>query len=152
MPVTDRPTVFGWVVDSPARYSWLILGCLVVAIALASLIDLSPLRRETIAVRDRPQVVPGLGLSVIGNRVVVFTVGSGYAAFAGSLFAHSQGFIAPESFGLGLGIDLFLLLILGGMFSVWGPLLGAIFVVAAPELARGAASTEICSSRWPWSR
>jgi branched-chain amino acid transport system permease protein len=138
VPVVNTPTLFGWRVESPAEYAWLFLGCLVASIALITLIDHSPLRRDTIAVRDRPRVVTGLGLSVIGNKVVVFMVGSGFAAFAGSLFAHSQGFIAPDSFGMGLGIDLFLLLILGGMFSVWGPVLGAIFVVGVPELARGA--------------
>jgi branched-chain amino acid transport system permease protein len=136
--VGGTPTLFGWRVETPLEFGWLFLGCLVVAIALVSLIDLAPLRRDTIAVRDRPQVVTGLGLSVLGNRVVIFVVGSAYAAFAGSLFAHSQGFIAPESFGLDLGIDLFLLVILGGMFSVWGPVLGAVFVVGVPELARGA--------------
>lgn len=136
--VLGSPSVFGWSVDTPGRYSWLFLGGLVVALALASLIDLSPLRRETIAVRDRPEVVTGLGISVLRNRMVMFVVGSVYAAFAGSLFAHSQGFIAPESFGIDLGIDLFIIVILGGMFSLWGPVLGAIFVVGVPELARGA--------------
>lgn len=136
--VTGSPSIFGWSVNSLDRYSWLFLGGLVVALALASLVDHSPLRRETIAVRDRPEVVTGLGISVLRNRMVMFVVGSAYAAFAGSLFAHSQGFIAPESFGIDLGIDLFIIVILGGMFSVWGPVLGAVFVVGVPELARGA--------------
>lgn len=135
--VPGSPSVFGWIVDTPERYSWLFLGVVVVALALASLIDLSPLRRDTIAVRDRPEVVTGLGISVLRNRMVMFVVGSVYAALAGSLFAHSQGFIAPESFGIDLGIDLFIIVILGGMFSVWGPVLGAVFVVGVPELARG---------------
>lgn len=136
--VIGSPTLLGWTVDTPIEFCWLFLGGVVVALALASLIDLSPLRRDTIAVRDRPDVVTGMGISVLRNRMVMFVVGSAYAAFAGSLFAHSQGFIAPESFGIELGIDLFIIVILGGMFSVWGPVLGAIFVVGVPELARGA--------------
>jgi branched-chain amino acid transport system permease protein len=136
VPVAKVPNVFGWVANTPQRYFWLFLVLLLIALTLTSLIDLSSLRRDTIAVRDRSQVAAGLGMSVVGNRLTIYVVGSAYAAVAGSLFAHSQGFIAPDTFGVDVGIDLFLLVILGGMRSVWGPILGSIFVVGVPEVSR----------------
>ncbi|HEY4278678.1 MAG TPA: branched-chain amino acid ABC transporter permease [Conexibacter sp.] len=137
--LVNVPHVFGFVVNTPERYYWMCLVALTVALALATLIVISPLGRDTTAVRDRPAAAAGLGISVVRNRVTVYVLGSAFAALAGAFYAHMEGFISPDSFSLNLGIDLFLVVILGGLYSVWGAVLGAAFVVGVPEIARGAA-------------
>jgi branched-chain amino acid transport system permease protein len=66
----------------------------------------------------------------------MFVLGSCFAAAAGSLQAHRIGFISTEGFSVSLAIDIFLILLLGGVGSMWGPLIGAAFVVVAPEKLR----------------
>lgn len=131
-----KPDLFGHEFDT-GRSLALFLGAFVaLALLLTALIERSPLRREAIAFRDQPQVAATLGVATLRLRVVMFVLGSTYAGVAGALFAHKSGFISTESFSLELGIDIFLILLLGGIGSMWGPLLGAAFVVWAPEQLR----------------
>jgi len=138
--LTTGISVFGAVVDTPAGQFWLALGFAGVALILVKLVELSPMRREAVAVRDHERVALGMGVNTLRVRVVMFALGSAFAAAAGSLFATTQGFIDPDSFAVGLGIDIFLVVILGGVGSMWGTVVGSIFVVALPEIARPAAT------------
>ena len=61
------------------------------------------------------------GLPTTWTRYAFFAIGSAFAAAAGALTAHRIGFINPDTFSLQLGIDLFLVLLLGGIGSMWGP-------------------------------
>ncbi|HVX19805.1 MAG TPA: branched-chain amino acid ABC transporter permease [Acidimicrobiales bacterium] len=137
--LTAGIAVFGAVVDTPAGQFWLALGFAGVALILVKLVELSPMRREAIAVRDHERVALGMGVNTLRVRVVMFALGSAFAAAAGSLFATTQGFVDPDSFAVSLGIDIFLIVILGGVGSMWGTVVGSVFVVALPEIARPAA-------------
>ena len=131
-----EPDLFGHTFDT-GRSLGLFLGAfLVLALALTALIERSPLKREAVAFRDNRRVAATAGLPVLRLRLTMFVLGSTYAGVAGSLFAHKSGFISTESFSLELGIDIFLILLLGGIGSMWGPVLGAAFVVWAPEQLR----------------
>jgi branched-chain amino acid transport system permease protein len=138
--VLGTPVIFGTVIDTPAGYFWLALGFAGGALILVKLIELSPLRREAIAVRDHEQVALAMGVNTLRVRVVMFTLGCVLAAAGGSLFAHTQGYIDPDSFSVNLGIDIFLIVILGGVASMWGCVIGSTFVVVLPELFRSAAT------------
>lgn len=127
------PELFGTRLVSGRQNFGLILAAVLVGLVLVVLIERSALRRVTIAVRDAEQVSRTVGLSITRNRVVLFTVGSCYAAVAGALLAHSSGFISPESFGTSIGIGIFLMVVLGGTGSMWGAILGAAFYVFVPE-------------------
>jgi branched-chain amino acid transport system permease protein len=131
-----KPDMFGHTFDT-GRSLGLFLGAfLALALLLTALIERSPLRREAIAFRDNRQVAATVGVPVLRLRLGMFVLGSTYAGVAGCLFAHKAGFISPESFSLELGIDIFLIVLLGGIGSMWGPALGAAFVVWAPEQLR----------------
>lgn len=131
-----KPELLGYTFDTDQRLALFLAGCLGLALLLTALIERSPLRRQAIAFRDNPVVASTLGLPVLRMRIGMFVLGSTYAGVAGSLFAHKSGFISTESFSLHLGIDIFLILLLGGVHSMWGPVLGAAFVVWAPEQLR----------------
>jgi branched-chain amino acid transport system permease protein len=131
---------FGVNISTAAGDYWLVFAFAAVALILVKLIELSPLRREAIAVRDQERISKGLGMNTLRIRIVMFTLGCVFAAAGGGLFAQTQGFIAPSSFEVSLGIDIFLIVILGGVGSMWGCVIGSIFVVVLPELVTSAAT------------
>jgi branched-chain amino acid transport system permease protein len=131
-----KPDLFGYQFDTDLRIVWLLIGALAVALVLVAMIERSPLRREALAVHAHPTVAATLGVPTGRLRLLMFVLGSCFAAAAGSLQAHRTGFISTEGFSVSLAIDIFLLLLLGGVGSMWGPLIGAAFVVVAPEKLR----------------
>lgn len=131
-----KAEILGFRFDNDARVTGLLLGALAIALVLVALIERSPLRREALAFHHQPVVAATLGVPVNRLRLLMFVLGSSFATAAGSLQAHRSGFISTEGFSIGLAIDIFLVLLLGGMASMWGPLIGAAFVVWAPEQLR----------------
>jgi branched-chain amino acid transport system permease protein len=131
-----KPDLFGHTFRSDRDLALFLTGFLGVALLLTALVERSPLRRDTIAFRDNPQVAATLGVPVLRIRMQLFVLGSVYAGVAGALLAHKNGSLSPDSFSLQIGIDIFLILLLGGAGSMWGPVLGAAFVVWAPEQLR----------------
>ncbi|MBN2622092.1 MAG: branched-chain amino acid ABC transporter permease [Acidimicrobiales bacterium] len=131
-----KPDLFGHTFDTGRSLALFLAAFLVLALLLTALIERSPLRREAMAFRDNRQVAATLGVPVLRLRLGMFVLGSTYAGVAGCLFAHKSGFVSPETFSLELGIDIFLIVLLGGVGSMWGPALGAAFVVWAPEQLR----------------
>jgi branched-chain amino acid transport system permease protein len=128
-----RDLVFGeWVVDSRFRSMLVLLGFLGAVLLLGVLLRRSPVERIAIACRDNPVVASSLGYDPRRPGAVLFTVGSGLATMAGGLFIHTRAIGNTDSFGLELGIGIFVALILGGMHSLWGGLIGAGVYVYAP--------------------
>lgn len=134
--VPHPPSIFGFEFDTEFRMYWFLLVCAAVALALMASVERSPLRREAIAMRDHPEVASSVGVPILRVRLVTFVLGSAYAGAAGALFAADQGFISPESFGVALGMNIFLMVILGGIRNMWGAVIGAAFVVLLPEWLR----------------
>jgi branched-chain amino acid transport system permease protein len=132
----DRPSLFGYEFRDDRAVFLLALGVLAIGLVLVAWIQRSALRRQVIAVRDNEAVAAVAGIPTLKIRLLFFALGSAFAGAAGSLLAHRTGYLSPDAFALQLGIDLFLVLLLGGMGSMWGPLLGAAFVVWAPEQLR----------------
>lgn len=131
------PMVFGQELRTDGEVFWL-LGTVLAAVLLLSIwIRRSPLSRQLNAVREIPTVSRSVGVSVDSLRMKMFVLGSAVGGLAGALITHWQGFIGVDSFGLDLGIGLFLIVLLGGLASHWGVLIGAAFYVAVPELLSG---------------
>lgn len=113
---------------------WLFLGALALVLLLATLIERSPVRREAVAGRDNFLVANVAGVRADRHQLVLLVLGSGLGGLSGALIAHWNGVIGIDSFGIDLAIGIFLMLLLGGMHSMWGPVLGAAFYVAVPDL------------------
>lgn len=78
-----------------------------------------------------------LGIDIARYKLAAFVVAAVYASVAGSLFAHFIGFISPEVFGLSMVTLSFTMLYLGGIGTIWGPIIGAVLVSMLPEAFRG---------------
>ena len=130
---------FGHEVSQLNQYAqfWVWFIAFAIAMVVAIWLARSPVQRETIAMRDQPQVAATLGVPTLKRRITMFVLGSGIAAAAGALFVHTKGFANPEDFNITLGLGIFVILILGGIDSRWGPVVGAAFYVFVPQWLQG---------------
>ena len=118
--------LFGWTVDSDQRWYLVIMAAALLAIGLSlNLVD-SRVGRALRAVRGSEFAARMMGIDTARVKTQVFVVSALFAAFAGNLFAHQQGFVSPDSFNLSASIDLVIMVVLGGMASTFGAAFGAI--------------------------
>ena len=83
--------------------------------------------------RDQYTVAETIGVPTLRIRVSMFVLGSAIGAFAGSLYVHGHRFAQPQEFSVALGLGIFVMLIVGGLESLWGPILGAAFYLWLPH-------------------
>ncbi|GAB1383296.1 MAG TPA: branched-chain amino acid ABC transporter permease [Ottowia sp.] len=128
------PALFGWTIDSNAGFYAI---CLVTAV-LATLGTLNLLRTPTgrafIAIRDSEISAQSMGIHLARYKTLAFALSAALAGLAGALYAHKLQFLSPDQFNILQSIDLLLLVVIGGLGSVHGAFLGAIFLIAMPQL------------------
>jgi ABC-type branched-subunit amino acid transport system ATPase component/ABC-type branched-subunit amino acid transport system permease subunit len=137
---SQRIEILGWkvtsltnsVVQNERNLFFVSLVGLMAVLLLGTWLARSPVKRESIAMRDRQIVAATVGVPTLRIRIVMFVLGSSIAAFAGSLYAHGRGFLSPSEFSVELGLGVFVMLIVGGIDSLWGPFLGAAFYLWVP--------------------
>jgi branched-chain amino acid transport system permease protein len=114
--------------DSPTFY-FLCLGLLIVVIVAALNLMRSPTGRAFIAIRDSETAARSMGVNVSLYKVKSFAISAAITGLAGCLYAHKLSFISPEMFTLQLSIEFIMVIIIGGVLSLHGAVLGAIFIV-----------------------
>ncbi|OYU47513.1 MAG: branched-chain amino acid ABC transporter permease [Rhizobiales bacterium PAR1] len=107
---------------------------------LAALIARSRVGEILLAIRQNEDLVAAVGIAAWKYKLFAFVVSAMYAGLGGALYAHFQGFINPEIFGVAQSLDAILAVILGGAGTIAGPAIGAFLVVFLPELLRFADS------------
>jgi branched-chain amino acid transport system permease protein len=118
-----------------SNFFWVYLAAFLTIVALYRLIY-SSTGRALLALRDDEIAAESMGLNVARYKVVAFVISSFFAGIAGGLFAHYQGFIDPQSFNFSRSVDVVIMVVVGGMGSLTGALVGAIIVTVLPELLR----------------
>ena len=118
--------------DKSAFWLMLVVACGVLTVG--AMLERSPVIRESKATRDQRTVADTLGIPHLRSRVTMFMLGSAMAGFVGAVYSHWKMGLSPNTFGLELGLGVFLMVILGGLTSKWGAVLGAAFYVWVPEL------------------
>lgn len=88
------------------------------------------------AIREDEVAASTSGVDVAKFKVFAFTIGSGLAGLAGSLYAHFMSFISPYDFGFFYSIVILSMVVVGGTGVLRGPIIGAIILGAAPEIFR----------------
>jgi branched-chain amino acid transport system permease protein len=131
-----QPPVPGWLAVDPDQ--WLYLLSLVVTglmLLLAANLTRGGLGRALVAIRDGERAARTSGVHVGRIKALLFAVAGAYAGVGGALFAYGQGFVAPESFTLLLSFTFLGAVVVGGLGTVIGSVLGALFVVFVPQYA-----------------
>ena len=125
---------------SREAFFYLVLTLAAAVTVLAALIAQSRVGEILLAIRQNEDLVGSIGITAWKYKLFAFLVSAMYAGLAGALYAHFQGFINPEIFGVAQSLDAILAVILGGSGTIAGPVIGAFLVVFLPELLRFADS------------
>jgi branched-chain amino acid transport system permease protein len=134
----DLPNIGGFVINNGRVWYFVLL----VAAAATLLVCLNLLRGRTgrawRAIRAHETVAEALGINVAWHKLLAFVISSSIASVAGALFAYYRGFVSVDAFSLYLSIQYVAMIIIGGMGSFLGALLGAAFVTLFPYLIEAA--------------
>ena len=122
---------------SKAAYFWLTLAlCAAGTLALRRLL-FAPFGYALRAARDSSLRSEAIGLDVRRLRWIAFSIAGAFAGLAGGLFAFSKGSISPETLGVGRSIDGLVMVLLGGIDAISGPIVGAtVFLFLQDQIAR----------------
>jgi branched-chain amino acid transport system permease protein len=133
--LTDIPSlrIGSFSFNTPWRLFLLIWPLLGVLLAVSANIVDSRVGRALRALHDSEAAAQSLGVNVPRLKLLIFVWSALYASLAGSLYAHTLNFIAPASFGFMFSIKLVTMVVVGGLASIWGSLLGAAVLTVLPE-------------------
>jgi branched-chain amino acid transport system permease protein len=121
---------------TPQSIYYLILaGCFLVAFISYRLRD-SRLGRAWMAVREDEDVAQALGVNLVATKLLAFATGAAFSSLSGAIFASKLSSVYPHSFNIMISINVVCLIIVGGMGSIPGVIVGSIALVGLPELLR----------------
>lgn len=128
------PQLFGWQLGSGNAFYFLCLGIAVLCtLGILNLLR-SPTGRAFVAIRDSEISAQSMGIHLARYKTLSFAISAALAGLGGALYAHKISFLSPDQFSILQSIDLLLLVVIGGLGSVHGAFLGAIFLIAMPQL------------------
>lgn len=129
-------TLFGAALDTSFRLYWVIVPVTVLMVLGAANLFRTRVGRAFIAIRDRDISAEVLGIPLLRYKLLSFGLSSFYAGVAGGLWAYFFRVVTPESFPLLMSIFFLAAIIVGGMGTILGAILGAIFMTMVPELLK----------------
>ena len=115
---------------------WVTLVATALALYVAWRFDGSRLGMASRAVRDDPLAASATGVSVLWTRMVTFALGGAIVGAGGSIQAHYILIINPQELGFFISLTFIIFLLVGGLQSLWGPVLAAVVLTALPEVTR----------------
>jgi branched-chain amino acid transport system permease protein len=131
-----RANLFGYELKGDRANFYLIFGCAFVLALAARNLARTHHGRAFVAVRDRDISAEILGVNLLRTKLMAFGLGAFYAGVAGGLLGYFYGSITPEYFVLGLAVFYLAAIIVGGLGTVLGSILGAVFMTFVPEVLR----------------
>jgi branched-chain amino acid transport system permease protein len=131
-----NPVIAGYQIAGPQHIYYLILaGCLLVVFISLRLRD-SRLGRAWMAMREDEDVAQAMGINLVATKLLAFATGAGFSALSGAIFVSKIGSVYPHSFNVMISINVICLIIVGGIGSIPGVIVGAAALVGLPELLR----------------
>jgi branched-chain amino acid transport system permease protein len=131
-----KPRIGDFVLSTPVSLFYLTLVCSAVAAFVAWRLENSRLGRAWMALRDDEDVAQALGINLVRSKLLAYGLGAAFAGLAGSIFGAMLTSVYPTSFQLLISINVLALIIVGGMGSLPGVVLGSIALIGLPELLR----------------
>jgi branched-chain amino acid transport system permease protein len=131
-----KASIGGFEFAGPQQIYYLILaGCLLVGFIAWRLRD-SRLGRAWMAVREDEDVAQAMGINLVTTKLMAFATGAAFSALSGAIFASKLGSVYPHSFNVMISFNIVCLIIVGGMGSLPGVVVGSVALVGLPELLR----------------
>src|SRR3954468_22986528 len=130
------PRIFGIDFGDARRLFFLIVPACIAHLFFAKNLFRTRVGKAFVAIRDQDISAEVMGVEVFRYKLLSFAVSSFYIGVAGSLLAYQARIISPENFPLAIAIDYLGMVIIGGLGSVLGSILGAVFLTLLPEILR----------------
>ena len=127
------PEIMGWKLSSGEDFYFLCLLITVISTLLILNLLRTPTGRAFVAIRDSEISAQSMGIHLAYYKTLSFSLSAALAGVAGALYAHKLHFISPDQFNILQSIDLLLMIVIGGLGSVHGAFLGAIFLITMPQ-------------------
>lgn len=141
-------SLFGLTFSSNLHYFYLIALCVLLGVWICHRLDHSRVGRAWVAIREDEVAAELMGVDVTKQKVLAFGLSAVFAGVAGAIFVHWESFVTPESFTFWESCLLVCAVVLGGMGSVLGVILGAFCIVAVPEVLRDVLGTTYANARY----
>lgn len=128
----DAPQLGGFALRNPRAWYFALLFAAALTLIFCANLLRSRTGRAWRAIRAHETVAEALGIGIASYKLLAFVISSAMASVAGALFAYYRGFVSVEAFSLFLSIQYVAMIIVGGMGSLLGAVLGAVFVTLLP--------------------
>lgn len=130
----NRPTILGYAFDTDAKFYYLVAGFSILTILACLNLRRSRLGRALIAIRDNDNAARVMGIDLRTYKLYAFVASSFIVGVSGALYGIFLSFVTVDGFPFLLAIEALAILIVGGMGSIAGAILGSIFLVGLPDL------------------
>lgn len=130
-------SIFGWSVVNVFQWYGLVATIAIILSFVVLKFFKTPEGVAFLATDANADLAEASGIRVSSVQLAAFVIGATITAFGGILYSGYLGFISPESFNVHMAITMVTILVVGGVRSSWGPVVGAIILTPLPELLRG---------------
>ncbi len=127
-------SVAGFSFANQIHYYYLVWAIVAMVVASSLMLARSPFGRTLVAIHSDETAARTFGIDCAKYKVRIYVLSAGFASVAGSLFAHHMGFLAPDDFSVLTSINVLVMLYLGGIGTIYGPIMGAVFLKLLPEV------------------
>jgi branched-chain amino acid transport system permease protein len=138
-----KPNFFGIELKNPEQLYYVVLGACLLTIFVSIRLNNSRIGRQWMAIREDEDVASAMGIDTARSKLLAFTLSAATGGLAGAIFAAKVGTVFPKSFIVLISINVLSLIIVGGMGSNLGIIMGALALIGLPELLR-----EFSEFRW----
>ena len=122
---------------SKVPYYYLILVMVFIAMLVMTRLHVSRFGRIFTSIAENDSLAESIGINVTRHKVLAFAIGCFFAGLGGSIYAHYFSYLDPGMFGVWKSIELVLAVVIGGVISPVGPVIGAAFLTVLSEILRG---------------
>ncbi len=131
-----KPQIGGFAFKGPQQIYYIVLAGIIIVGYIAWRLRDARVGRAWKALREDEDVAEAMGIHLVSTKLLAFATGAAFAGLAGAIFAAKLGSIFPHSFNLIVSINVLSLIIVGGIGSLPGVVVGALILVGMPELLR----------------
>lgn len=132
----DTPSIGSTHLNTPQTLYYIILAACLVALFVAYRLRDSRIGRAWKAIREDEDVAQAMGINLTSTKLMAFATGAAFGGLSGAIFASKLSTVYPHSFTLITSINVLALIIVGGMGSIPGVIVGALLLAGLPELLR----------------
>lgn len=129
----SKLSLFGIDLGNQVNFYYFVWGVVMLVIIFSSNIIRSNVGRILRSIHDSEVGIEALGVQVSKYKVIIFAISATYASLAGSLYAHYIQFISPSTFNVSFSILLLVMVMVGGVHSIWGAILGTVTITFLNE-------------------